>query len=84
MEILYKGTGYDKHISCMYLHRISPNHKGSSEDADLTLKRSEGISTKPIRPSFEKRNHKTKKWYRYKVLPCVMIIWILLFGNSFD
>ena len=39
----------------MYLHRISQNHKGSSEDVDLTLKRSEGISTKPIRPFFEKR-----------------------------
>lgn len=39
----------------MNLHRISQNHKGSSEDADLTLKRSEDISTKPIRPFFKKR-----------------------------
>ena len=39
----------------VYLHRISQNHKGLSEDADLTLKRSEDISTKPVRPFFEKR-----------------------------
>ena len=39
----------------VYLHRISQNHKGSSEDADLTLKRSEDISTKPVRPFFQKR-----------------------------
>lgn len=39
----------------VYLHRISQNHKGSFEDADLTLKRSEDISTKPVRPFLEKR-----------------------------
>jgi len=39
----------------MYLHRISQNHKGSSEDVDLTLKRNEDILAKPIRPFFEKR-----------------------------
>lgn len=43
------------HMLCMNLHRISQNHKGSSEDADLTWKRNEDILTKPIRPFFEKK-----------------------------
>ena len=66
----------------VYLHRISQNHKGSSEDADLTLKRSEDISTKPVRPFLEKRlglKSWKQKWFLSFTLRCdhldLVVLW---------